>query len=140
MPRRHQHTHPPSPGSYLGESLLVDMVHHHHLVIKRSTRPSRAAEGGEQQCQEVQAIYTYANSHLYPWRAVCSLLLTPGSKWLKLSQVEPSALGQHSQQHPNHWDVLGKLVTKHKSLGNPELRGCSIIHLALKNKLIFPFL
>lgn len=32
---------PPGQG-YLGEPLLVDMVHHHHLVIKRSARPSRA--------------------------------------------------------------------------------------------------
>lgn len=36
-----------------------------------------------------------------------SLIPTPGSKWLKLIQVEPSALGQHSQQHPNHWRPLG---------------------------------
>lgn len=50
----------PSPSSYLGEPLLVDMVHHHNLVIKRSTRPSRAAEGGNQLCYEVQVIYVYA--------------------------------------------------------------------------------
>lgn len=35
----------PTPGSYLGEPLLVDMVHHHNLIVKRSTRPSRAAGG-----------------------------------------------------------------------------------------------
>lgn len=74
---------PPSPGSYLGEPLLVDMVHHHNLIIKRSTRPSRAAEGENQLHYEVQVIYIYANRYC-PWRAICSLLLTPNPKQLKL--------------------------------------------------------
>ena len=69
----------PSPGSYLGEPLLVDMVHHHNLVIKRSTRPSRAVEGGSQLRYEVRVIYIYANSY-YLVRAICSLLLTPDPK------------------------------------------------------------
>ena len=100
----------PSPGSYLGEPLLVDMVHHHNLVIKRSTRPSRAAEGENQLRYKVQVIYIYANS-CYPWRAICSLLLTPDPKRLRLIRAEPSALAQHFQQHPSHhawiWRSLG---------------------------------
>lgn len=65
----------PSPSGYLGEPLLVDMVHHHNLVIKRSTRPSRAVEGGSHLCYEVQVIDIYVNSYC-PWRAICSVLLT----------------------------------------------------------------
>lgn len=142
----------PSPSSYLGEPLLVDMVHHHNLIIKRSTRPSRAVERGSQLRYEVQVIYIYVNSY-YSWRAIYSLLLTFGPKQLKVTQVETTALGQHFQQHPSHrawtWRSLGPGATKGnfpqiqmsklKSLESPELRGASV-DLALKSELILSFL
>lgn len=82
----------PSPSSYLGEPLLVDMVHHHNLVIKRSTRPSGAAEGGNQLCYKVQVIYICANSY-YPWRAILSLLLNSQSKAVKAHPSGSISLG-----------------------------------------------
>lgn len=74
----------PGPSSYLGEPLLVDMVHHHNLIIKCSTRPSRAAERGNQLRYKVQVLSrSYANSYC-SWRLICSLLPSPDPKWLKL--------------------------------------------------------